>query len=142
MPLKSKQYMHAEQNRTKPAQMAEILLAIEDLVFCTDPPTCTCTSEEMNVAIKAMKSGKAGGADSVTPEMSKAEETETPCILTDTYRKESEQNPDMCKTGLIVKISCLRKVTLENATAGEALRCPLLPARPLARSSMQDLQLP
>ena len=82
--------------------MAEIQPAVEDLVICIDPPTL----EEVKAAIKAMKSGKAGGADGVTAEMLKAEDTETTCFLTDIVKEilESEQSPEVWKTGLIVKL--------------------------------------
>ena len=49
--------------------------------------------EEVKAAIKAMKSGKACGADGVTAEMLKAEETETPrllmCIFTEIWERET-----------------------------------------------------
>ena len=52
-----------------------------------------------------MKNGKADGADGVTEELLKAEETETPrrlmCILREIC--ESETIPEAWKTGLIVK---------------------------------------
>ena len=47
---------------------------MEDLDVCIYPSTM----KEVKAAIKAMKSGKACGADGVTAEMLKAEETETP----------------------------------------------------------------
>ena len=50
---------------------------------CIDPPTM----EEVKAAIKAMKSGKACGADGVTAEMLKTEETETPRLLTCIFRE-------------------------------------------------------
>ncbi|KAL9966528.1 hypothetical protein ACROYT_G024615 [Oculina patagonica] len=79
----------------EPAQVAEIPPAAEDLVICTDPPTL----EEVKVAIKAMKNGKAGGADGVTAEMLKAEETVTPRILTDIFKEiwESKRIPEIMR---------------------------------------------
>ena len=43
------------------------------------------TMEEVKAAIKEMKSGKAAGVDGVTAEMLKAEETETPRLLTEIF---------------------------------------------------------
>ena len=62
--------------------------------------------EEVKAAIKEMKSGKAAGMDGVTTEMLKAEETETPRLLTEIFRNiwESEETPKTWKTGLIVKL--------------------------------------
>ena len=62
--------------------------------------------EEVKAAIKAMKSGKAGGAVGVTAEILKAEDMETPCFLTDVFKEiwDSEQIPEAWKTGLIVKL--------------------------------------
>ena len=61
--------------------------------------------EEARAAIKAMKSGKACGADGVTAEMLKADETETPrllmCILREIWERETI--PEAWKTGRIVK---------------------------------------
>ncbi|KAL9960175.1 hypothetical protein ACROYT_G033591 [Oculina patagonica] len=87
-----KEHFESILNRAEPAQVAEIPPAAEDLVICTDPPTL----EEVKVAIKTMKNGKAGGADGVTAEMLKAEETVTPRILTDIFREiwKSERIPE------------------------------------------------
>lgn len=75
---------------------------MEDLDICIDP----ATMEEVKAAIKAMKSGKAGGADGVTADMLKADETETPrrlmCICREIW--ESETIPKVWKTGLIIKL--------------------------------------
>ena len=62
--------------------------------------------EEVKATIKAMKSGKACGADGVTAEMFEAEETETPRLLTCIFREiwERETIPEAWKTGLIVKL--------------------------------------
>ena len=49
-------------NRPEPEKVVEIPPAAEDLDICIDPPTM----EEVKAAIKAMKSGKACGADGVT----------------------------------------------------------------------------
>ena len=75
---------------------------MEDLDICIDPPTMG----EVKAAIKMMKSGKAGGADGVTAEILKAEETETPRLLMGIFREiwESETIPEAWKTGLIVKL--------------------------------------
>ena len=88
-------------NRPEPEQVVEIPPVAEDLNICIDPPTM----EEVKGAIKAMKSGKACGADGVTAEMLKAEETETPRLLTSIFREiwERETIPEAWKTGLIVQ---------------------------------------
>ena len=97
-----KEHFESILNRPEPDHVAEIPPAVVDLDICIDPPSI----EEVKAAIKAMKSGKAGGADGVTAEMLKAEETETPRILTDIFREvwESETTPEAWKTGLIVKL--------------------------------------
>ena len=88
-------------NRTEPEQVIEIPPAAEDLDNCIDPPTM----EQVRAAIKAIKSEKACGADGVTAEMLKAEETETPRLLMCIFREiwERETIPEAWKTGLIVK---------------------------------------
>ena len=75
---------------------------MEDLDICIDPPTMG----EVKATIKMMKTGKAGGADGVTAEILKAEETETPRLLMGIFREiwESETIPEAWKTGLIVKL--------------------------------------
>ena len=75
---------------------------MEDLDICIDPPTMG----EVKATIKMMKRGKAGGADGVTAEILKAEETETPRLLMGIFREiwESETIPEAWKTGLIVKL--------------------------------------
>ncbi|XP_068723267.1 uncharacterized protein [Montipora capricornis] len=70
-------------NRPEPEQVAGIPPAVEDLDICIAPPTM----EEGKAAIKAMTSGKAGGADGMTAEMLKAEETETPRLLMCIFRE-------------------------------------------------------
>ena len=76
---------------------------MEDLDIYIDPPTM----EEVKAAIKAMKGGKAVGADGLTAKMLKAEETETPrrlmCIVREIW--ESETIPEAWKTGLIAKLT-------------------------------------
>ena len=97
-----KEYFESILNRPEPDQVAEIPPAVEDLDICIDPPTM----EEVKAAIKVMKSGKAGGADGLTAEMLKAEETETPRVLMCIFREiwESETIPETWKTGLIIKL--------------------------------------
>ena len=62
--------------------------------------------EEVKGAIKAMKSGKACGADGVTAEMLKAEEIVTLRLLTCIFREiwERETIPEVWRTRLIVKL--------------------------------------
>ena len=75
---------------------------MEDLDICIDPPTMG----EVKATIKMMKRGNAGGADGVTAEILKAEETETPRLLMGIFREiwESETIPEAWKTGLIAKL--------------------------------------
>ena len=129
-----KEHFESIPNRPEPELVAETPPAVEDLDICTDPPTM----EEVKDAIKAMKSGRAGGADGVTAEMLKAEETETPRLLMCIFREiwESEMIPEAWKTRLIVKLP--KRVIWENATTGEVSLCYPLPARSSARSSIKD----
>ena len=98
--------------RPESEQVADIPPAVEDLDICIDPPT----KEEVKSAIKAMKRGKACGADGVTAEMLKAEDTETrrhlPCILREIWESET-----------IPETNCPERVILVIATTGEALLC-------------------
>ena len=96
-----KEHFKSILNRPQFEQVAEIPPAVEDLDICIDPPTM----EEVKAAIKAMKSGKAVGADGVTAKMLKAEETETRLLMC-IFRKiwESETIPEAWKTGFIVKL--------------------------------------
>ena len=84
-------------NRPEPEQVVEIPPAAEDLDVFIDPPTM---EEVKAAAIKAMKSGKACGADGVAAEMLKAEETETPRLLMCIFREiwERETIPEAWKT--------------------------------------------
>ena len=97
-----KEHFENNLNSPEPEQVVEIPLAAENLEICIDPPTM----EEVKAAIKAMKSGKACGADGVTAEIVKAEETETPRLLMCICREiwEGETIPEAWKTGLIVKL--------------------------------------
>ena len=58
----------------------------------TDPPTI----EELKMAIKVMKNGKAPGSDGVTAEMLKVEDTVTPRLLTQIFSDiwETENIPE------------------------------------------------
>lgn len=89
-------------NRPDPPATLEIPLTEEDLDINPEPPIL----EEMKAAIKAMKRGKAAGVDRVTADMLKAEETETPELLTRILRdiSESESAPKDWKIGLIMKL--------------------------------------
>jgi len=86
--------------------------------------------EEVKAAIKVMKSGEAGGADGVTAEMLKAEETETPRLLMCIFREiwESETIPEVWKTGLIVKLP--KKGDLGDCNNWRGVTLLPLPARP------------
>ena len=97
-----KEHFESMLNRPEPEQLPEIPPAVEDLDICIDSPTM----EEVKAAIKAMRSGKAGGADGVTAEMLKAEGTKTPRLLMGKFREiwESETITEAWKTGVIVKL--------------------------------------
>ena len=83
-----KEHFESILNRPEPEQVAEIPPAVDDLDICIDPPTM----EEVKVAMKVMKSGKAGGADGVTAEMLTAEETEAPRLLMCIFREGERDN--------------------------------------------------
>jgi len=97
-----KQHFETILNRPAPSQSAVILEAEHDLQIDTNPPTL----QEVRKAIKSLKNGKAPGIDMVTAEMLKAEDKETPRILTQLFGKiwEDENIPEEWKTGLIVKL--------------------------------------
>ena len=97
-----KEHFESVLNRPDPPHLADIQPADTDLDICTDPPSL----EEVTAAIKAMKSGKAPGADGVTAEMLKADVNVTAPILTEIFRQiwEEGQIPEAWKTGLIFKL--------------------------------------
>ena len=88
-----KEHFQTILNRPEPCIIADIPAAQEDLDINIDAPTM----EGVKAAIKEMKSGKAAGVDGVTAEMLKAEETETPRLLTEIFRNiwESEETPEI-----------------------------------------------
>ena len=97
-----KEHFESVLNRPDPPHLAAIQLADTDLDICTDPPSL----EEVTAAIKAMKSGKAPGADGVTAEMLKADVNVMAPILTESFKQiwEEGQIPEAWKTGLIFKL--------------------------------------
>ena len=97
-----KEHFESVLNRPDPPHLADIQPADTDLDICTDPPSL----EEVTAAIKAMKSGKAPGADGVTAEMLKADVNVTAPILTEIFKQiwEEGQIPEAWKTGLIFKL--------------------------------------
>ena len=97
-----KEHFESVLNRPDPPHLADIQPADTDLDICTDPPSL----EEVTAAIKAMKSGKAPGADGVTAEMLKADVDVTAPILTEIFKQiwEEGQIPEVWKTGLIFKL--------------------------------------
>ena len=96
-----KEHFESVLNRPDPPHLADIQPADTDLDICTDPPSL----EEVTAAIKAMKSGKAPGADGVTAEMLKADVNVTAPILTEIFKQIWEgQIPEAWKTGLIFKL--------------------------------------
>ena len=72
-----KEHFESLLNRPDPMTVPDIQAAREVLDINTDPPTLI----EVKAAIKAMKSGKAGGLDGVTADMLKAEDVMTPILL-------------------------------------------------------------
>ena len=97
-----KEHFESILNRPDPPHLADIQPADTDLDICTDPPSL----EEVTAAIKAMKSGKAPGADGVTAEILKADVNVTAPILTEIFKQiwEEGQIPEVWKTGLIFKL--------------------------------------
>ena len=85
-------------NREDPTTEAEIQPAVDPLNINTEPPTV----QEIKLAIKKLKSGKAPGIDGIQAELLKAEEQKTPTLLTDILRKIwiSETAPEEWKVGL------------------------------------------
>ena len=97
-----KEHFETVLNRPDPVQAPDIAAADEPLDINTDPPTL----EEVKTAIKAMKSGKAGGLDGITADMLKAEEVETPVILQSILENiwNDMVIPKEWTTGLIIKL--------------------------------------
>ena len=97
-----KEHFESVLNRPDPPHLADIQPVDTDLDICTDPPSL----EEVTAAIKAMKSGKAPGADGVTAEMLKADVNVAAPILTEIFKQiwEKGQIPEAWKTGLIFKL--------------------------------------
>ena len=97
-----KEHFESVLNRPDPPHLADIQPADTDLDICTDPPSL----EEVTAAIKAMKRGKAPGADGVTAETLKADVNVTAPILTEIFKQiwEEGQIPEAWKTGLIFKL--------------------------------------
>ena len=97
-----KEHFESVLNRPDRPHLADIQPADTDLDICTDPSSL----EEVTAAIKAMKSGKAPGADGVTAEMLKADVNVTAPILTEIFKQiwEEGQIPEAWKTGLIFKL--------------------------------------
>ena len=97
-----KEHFESLLNRPDPMTVPDIQAAREVLDINTDPPTLI----EVKAAIKAMKSGKAGGLDGVTADMLKAEDVMTPILLRSILERiwNSEETPESWTTGLIVKL--------------------------------------
>ena len=97
-----KEHFETVLNRPDPDHAPDIAAADEPLDINTDPPTL----EEVKTAIKAMKSGKAGGLDGITADMLKAEEVETPVILQSILENiwNDMEIPKEWTTGLIIKL--------------------------------------
>lgn len=97
-----KEHFETILNREEPRLRADIKAAERDLDIQTACPTLV----EVREAIKAMKSWKSPGNDRVTAEMIKAEDAETPRVLTEIFTNIwlSEQTPEDWKVGLIIKL--------------------------------------
>ena len=100
--MRWKEHFEAVLNRPDPENAPNITVADEPLDINTDPPTL----DEVKIAIKAMKSGKAGGLDGITADMLKAEEVETPVILQSILENVWNDMviPDEWTTGLIIRL--------------------------------------
>ena len=97
-----KEHFESVLNRPDPPHLSDIQPADTDLDICTDPPRL----EEVTATIKAMKSGKAPGADGVTAEMLEADVNVTAPILNEIFKQIWEEGriPEAWKTGLIFKL--------------------------------------
>ena len=97
-----KEHFESVLNRPDPDTQADIPAAEEILDIDTDPPTLA----EVKEAIKAMKSGKAGGLDGITADMLKAEEVYTPVHLHSILGNiwNDMDIPKEWTTGLIIKL--------------------------------------
>ena len=121
-------------NRPEPTETAQIPEAEEDVDVNTDQPTL----EEVKMAIKVMKSGKAPGSDGATAEMLKVEDTVTPRLLTQIFSDiwETVNIPEDWKMGLIVKLP--KKETCPTATTGEVSPFYHSQAKSLAKLFKKD----
>ena len=102
-----KEHFQRVLNRDDPATEANITPAVDLLDIETEPPNV----EEVKIAIKGLKNGKAPGIDiesipRVQAELLKAEEHQTALALTEILRDiwTSEETPQSWKMGLIVKL--------------------------------------
>ena len=92
-------------NQPDPPSFANTAEADEDLNINMG----AITEGEVKEAIGQLKKGKAPGEDGVCPEMLKAEDQETPCILQHVQSIlqdmwENETPPDDWNTGVIIKL--------------------------------------
>ena len=97
-----KEHFESVLNRPDPDREPDIPASDEPLEINTDPPTI----DEVKIAIKRMKSGKAGGLDGITADMLKAEEVDTPVYLHSILGNiwNNMTLPEKWKTGLIIKL--------------------------------------
>ena len=89
-------------NRPPPENPPDILPARRDLAIDTEPPD----REEIELAVKQMKSGKAGGPDHIPPEALKADVNTTVDLLHPLFEKiwKEEKFPDEWKEGHLIKL--------------------------------------
>jgi hypothetical protein len=97
-----KEHFETILNREEPRLRADIKPAERDLDIDINCPSIS----EIKESLKMLKNGKAPGADQITAELLKAEETITPAILYEVFKNiwESEEAPEEWKIGLIIKL--------------------------------------
>ena len=97
-----KEHFDSLLNRPPPENPPDILPARRDLAIDTDPPD----REEIELAVKQMKSGKAGGPDHIPPEALKADVSTTVDLLHPLFEKiwKEEKFPDEWKEGHLIKL--------------------------------------
>ena len=120
-----KEHFEAIRNRSIPQEIPEICESEKDLDISTEPPSV----EEVYQAINKMKSGKAPGEDETTTEMLKGGGMEICYVVCKIFSNiwENEEAPEVCKTGLFVKLP--KRSNQLSVTAREELHFYHLQAR-------------
>ena len=124
-----KEHFEAVLNRPDPDTLPDIPAADEILDIDTEPPTL----DEVKAAIKAMKSGKAGGLDGITADMLKAEEVDTPVYLHSILQNIWNDMilPAEWTTGLIIKLP--KKGDLSNCNNWRGITLLSLTSKVMSR---------